>query len=667
MPSELHDVSRELCQKVDWDRPELAAVAETFRAGDSDAAALALVRHLRCRTQPVFPYTPEFVAALRAKATQEQKAEAAKRIGAVIEEVPADSSRVRLLHLPAETLHIGADAKLCEQMARAALAARPDWPNGRWGTVCWLCQTLAALWPLDEFDDAHAVPLLAWLLEQIEPEWDWARTWAEDMLGNSGHNWWLHTFLGFWMAGTYFPELKHLAKFQALSGDYLRRELRVLMEPDGFTRERAGYHWGTVQLFTRFVRLSELNGAVFPAEFKEHLREVAAAAWKLVTPDGSVPQMGDAGARHTPGTLLGALRCDAARYGIGEAKFVAETLDPDWQPPYAEFLPNLGEDLLPAYKKLRAVEPPADVCLPVSGYYVMRQNWTCSADWTCIDAGARGSLVSSHDHTAVFGFELYSRGRPVLVDNCSGPYGDSPERTWRESSAAHNVATVDGQDHIPIRNEWRWDGLVQPAVDAWLVEPTHVYFSGAHEGYARAPHRVPGCRRKMFYLRAGYWILIDRFTPEGDAEHEYQIHFHLMPPARLGEHGRAATSGEGGNVLIVPVPGASGEPSLAPSPYPIDGYDNPDHLTYTHRAAGRDIFVTLLVPFEDENVPEVSVELAEVESDERILAPWEATALSIRINGREHFYFDQHMAWNLPWRCGEYSGSGRLFHSQCGG
>jgi hypothetical protein len=240
---------------------------------------------------------------------------------------------------------------------------------------------------------------------------------------------------------------------------------------------------------------------------------------------------------------------------------------------------------------------------------------------------------------------------------------------WRVSSAAHNLATVDGQDCVPIVSEFLFGGTILPLVDDWRSDPRFAYFSGVHEGYLRLPEKVSAYRRKVFHLRGEYWIVIDRFTAVTEAEHEYQLHFHVKVPSKLRPDGRLVTEGSGGNLLIVPVPGADGTPSLAPNPYPIKGYENPDHLTYTRRAKGSFTFVTLLVPFEGSEPPQVSVSTIGVHSDERILSSFEATALHITLNGRDDVYFDQHMHWNLPWEIsgcsGRCSGSGRLFHSRC--
>ncbi|OPZ85837.1 MAG: hypothetical protein BWY76_01227 [bacterium ADurb.Bin429] len=95
----------------------------------------------------------------------------------------------------------------------------------------------------------------------------------------------------------------------------------------------------------------------------------------------------------------------------------------------------------------------------------------------------------------------------------------------------------------------------------------------------------------------------------------------------------------------------------------MDGYENPDWLTYIKDTAGSWSFITLLVPFTGAQ-PKVSVRELDVAADGRMLTPFEASALAITINGREDVYVDQHMQWNLPWEAGGCTGQGRIFHSQ---
>jgi hypothetical protein len=513
--------------------------------------------------------------------------------------------------------------------------------------------------------DFTLVPLFGWLLEQLPAEWEWARTWDEALLGNAGHNWWLHSFLGFWQAGLYFPEIADWEKFRAFAPAYFERELSVLMESDGFTRERSGYHWGTVNHWLDYLHIAAANGIPISQESRWHLVRVAETLWKLRAPNGDVPRHGDAGSAHQPDCALEKLRIVAAIFDLPEAKYVAEKLAPDWTSRLEDALPGQGRNLMPEYRALPAGRPSlptADTELEQSGYYVMRQNWTPDSDWMCIEAGPLGAIVTSHDHTHQFNFELYSRGRPVLIDNCSGPYGKTPEREWRVSSAAHNVATIDGTDHLPMESEWRWNGQLDAFVENWIKTERYAYFSGAHEGYRRLEEPVASARRKIFYLRGEYWILLDRFVPETDAAHEYTQHFHVDPPCHL-EDGRLITAGEGANLLIVPTSPNTVEANLAPCPHPLEDHENPDHLTYTRTAPGKQVMACLLVPFESENPPEVAVRELDVEADGRRLAPGEATALEITIAGRRDIYVDLHMAWNLPWQAGDACGERRLYHS----
>jgi hypothetical protein len=670
MDDALMHVAERVCEQLDLSRPELAAIASVKEAEGAHAAAVRLVRHLRARETPRLVYGLDYVQLLRSRASEEQRRAARGRLERALRQPLVAGSRHGnpISQVGPDVLFLGADESLCRQIGNVVLASREHWSEGSWGVTRSICELITWMMALPECPDEALVPLFGWLLDQTRAEWEWARTWNENSLGSSGHNWWLHTFLGFYQAGLYFPEFKGFEGFRAFAPTYFEREMQVLMEVDGFTRERSsGYHWGTFSHWLCLMQLAQANGIGFSPQFHERLARAAEVEWKTLAPNGDIPHLGDTRPLHRPDRSLERLRRVAAVFAMPEGKYVAESLAPGWTPPYEGLLPEGGRNLLPDYERLEArapAGPTADTALPRSGYYFMRQDWTPASDWMCIEAGPLGSVVQSHDHTHVFSFELYSRGRPILIDNGSGPYGDSPERMWRVRSASHNVPTVDGADHIPVKDEWRWNGAVIPIVDSWLTKPAFAYFSGAHEGYRYLPEGVASSRRKVFYLRGQYWILLDRFTPETDAEHTYQLHFHISAPCRL-DGDRLVTEGEGGNLLIVPVPGLGGEPALEPCPYPLEGYDNPDHLCYTRRGAGNQLFAALLVPFQGDHVPQVAVRRIDVHADGRTLSPWEATGLEIEIAGRRDVYVDQHMQWNLPWEAGGSSGEGRLFHSRC--
>jgi hypothetical protein len=663
-------VARAILAELDLTRPDLDEVRLLADQGQSLQAVLAFIRRIRQGPAHRPAYSPEFVTDIRRRATPAQCEEARAAIQKALQaQLVTHEHGNPISATDPITLLLGLDEALCMRIAESVWRNQQQWNKGGWGVTHSIVELIRILLAVPECPDEVFLPALGWLDAQSRVEWEWARTWNESLLGNSGHNWWLHTFRGFFKAGLFLPEFKRLAQFRSLGAAFFDRECRILLEVDGFTKERSGYHYGTAVMFREFQELAEKFGFPLSPAFRERMRAAAVAEWKVLAPTGDVPHLGDGWSVYPEHRELEALRVLAVRFQLPEAKFVAEHLDPGWKPRFPGLLLHGEHNLASAYDRL-SMRPPAelDTALPATGYYFMRQNWTPKADWMSIEAGPTGTIVSSHDHTDIFSIELYSRGRPILVDNGSGPYGNSPERVWRVGSAGHNVAMIDNKDQIPMDAkwpEWRWDNTVTPFVDAWISDARYAYFSGAHEGYRSLPDRVASCRRKIFYLRGEYWILIDRFTPETEAAHEYQLRFHILSSARLVSAGRLVTTGQGGNLLIVPVAGLDGKAALAPCPFPLEGYIRPDLLTYTRQAKGPQIFVTLLVPFDGQTPPDIGVTSLGIECDARALSQWEATALEISFGGRRDVYFDMHMAWNLPWQTGGIKGEGRLFHSQC--
>jgi len=288
----LANVAEDVANALEWRAP-------ADRGGDaSDPAAevCAFVAYLRGRPEPHFVHTPDYVALLRSRATDRQRDGARDKLGKALEgELIGGAHSNPVTGAGADTLFLGADENFCRRLAESVFASRSKWGEGPWGTTRGICELLARLLVLPEAPAEALIPLFGWLSEQIWAEWEWARTWSEAMLGSSGHNWWLHTFLGFFEAGLWFPEIRGFARFRALAPDYFEREMDVLMEADGFTRERSGYHWGTAQHFYDYVCLADANGIPVSAEFRQHLRAVAETEWKALTPDGDIPLMGDSG------------------------------------------------------------------------------------------------------------------------------------------------------------------------------------------------------------------------------------------------------------------------------------------------------------------------------------------------------------------------------------
>ncbi len=661
------EASQRLCAQIDWAHPAIAGspIAAAHAAGDDALAARLFIRYLRERATPKWIYTADYARGVRESAAPAFRTTAAAAMAGLIPDGEATGygHTICLPFLPAEHFHAGANAENLTALMHGVLDGRDHW--GKWGcqTIFRWFETIQALWPMAECPDDFFIPALAWQLEEAHEAWRFTQSWTEAMLGTAGHNWWAFELCALWKIGFYFPECAGVAKFQTLYPTYVEREVELSLSADGYTIEQSmSYHYALEEIIAGTLRIVRLNGLPVSETLAARMETCAAFAHRIITPEGKTPAFGDHGEVH----ILDRCREAAAFYAMGEAKYVADAIDPAGASPVAGmrvYPRNFGwaaEDLTPAYDGLIPEAPPLDTALPAAGLYCMRSAWAPDADYLCIEAGPRGAIATSHGHTTLMHFIAHSGGTPVLVDSSAGWETDTSGVWWRTGSFSHNVATVDGEHHLPIRSIFRWDQAVRPQVDDWISTETYSYFNGVHEAYERLPKRVSGTRRKLFALRGGYWILIDRFTAGWREDpHSYTQHFQVGLPCRMEGDGRVITTGEAGNLLIVPVGAVT--PALEPCPYPQEHYPNPDHLTYTLDTVGSGLLITVLAPFTG-TAPALEARLLPVVTD-RELTPWEATGLEITLNGRHDIYVDIHTHWSLGWTCGGYTGEGRLFHS----
>jgi hypothetical protein len=352
----LNDLCRQLCEHVDWKRPDLnhSDAARAFRAGDHRAAALGLIRHLRQRKKPFIGYTASYVAQLRRNATPAYRRQARKTVRDLLA-VPFmggdwPDGRGTLFSVRPEEIQVGATKDDFDRHATSIAQARDRWEKCAIHTTYNVARYLQTTFPLTECSDEALLPLFGLLLTIFPKEWSWARTWAEAHLGTTGHNWWAIQFGGTWKIALLFPEFKEFGRFQSFFPTYFERELRVLTFPDGYTHEcSTSYHIGTTDLFVDVARLAEANGLRFSPAFSKRLRRMVEVEWKLLQPNGNYPAFGDC---HNLGPhLFKRLRSLAAIMDVPEMKYLAEKMSPREASPFGKMLvgtlsfPIVGVDL----------------------------------------------------------------------------------------------------------------------------------------------------------------------------------------------------------------------------------------------------------------------------------------------------------------------------------
>ncbi len=674
-----------LAELIDWSEPGLETGMESAAPMEQVLHALRVIRG---RGENYFGFDDGYLQRLREMATGAEVERARSRVDkALAGDLFFPPHNNAFAALGAETLALGIDSARAELLAAKVLERQGEWGRNVWcfGITHGVANLLRCLCPLTAVPDSALLPIIGWLCAIAPVENRSARGWGERTLGTSGHNWYIHSLYGLWMAGRLFGVFRNLQPFRALAPTYLEREVSLLFAEDGWSREgAAGYHAFAFSNVMAFWLLAQRHGVTFSADFSAKMKTIADATWRMQGSDGDGPLFGDSsasagGAAWKPTVFAESgygqvTRCLAARFALSRAKGAVEVLEPGVPP---GFLPDHGEDLAAAYGVLLAEEPELDTALRASGLYAMRSSWGPDGEWMAINAMPIGPTVSSHKHADLLNLELCVRGRRVLVDNWygdvtadDGSYQSIPEirndpmkRRWRVGSSAHNVTTVDGEDIVPVVQIYRYGWNEAPLVDEWQSAATHCWFSGVHEAYRRLPAPVVAVRRKVFYLRGEYWVVIDRFTNGSEADHLYTQHWHLLSAVLAG--GGVRSSGAGGNVLLAPVAGLTGEVAVEPCPHPISSYQNPDHMTIS--ATGGDLVMAMvLVPFSDDAVPAARASVVPVFADGEQLSPWEMTGIEIRLADRTDRLVVQHLHMNHPWACGDVQGSGRVWHSRIG-
>lgn len=267
----------------------------------------------------------------------------------------------------------------------------------------------------------------------------------------------------------------------------------------------------------------------------------------VVRPDGTLPRLGDddggralALAETSYRDAADLLATGAVLLDRGDLKARAGAM-----PEAAVWL--LGAGGWRAYQRLPAAAPTAlAASFPAAGYFVRRSGWGVDDAHLVFDCGGLGTLGGGHGHADALSLTLSAYGRPLLVDPGTFVYNGLP--AWRDgfrSTAAHNTAVVDGRDQSEPGGTFRWR---RPATARLLAEAARDgldYLAGEHHGYAGAGGVVH--RRRLLYVRPGYWLVLDDFRGDGGGEHTFELMWHLAPGAEAAvEADAVAAAGAGG-------------------------------------------------------------------------------------------------------------------------
>lgn len=359
----------------------------------------------------------------------------------------------------------------------------------------------------------------------------WEHGWRLRTIHHS-HNWLIMEQNGLGQIGILYPQFRQADEWREFAFATLIHELGVQNYPDGMQYELStNYHQVNIRNYQWLWDVAEAYDVPVPAAFRDGLEAMHGANLKLMMPDGRLPDLND-GRWQPVAELMGRA---AALY-----------------PQRADF----------RWAATRGAEgsPPdyTSIALDYSGLYVMRSGWDEQAVWALLDGGPFGF---AHQHEDKLNFLLHAYGRRLLTEGGNYAYDDSEMRRYVLSTRSHNTARIDGQDQNRRRSYNRAnEDIHRPSGAVWRSDDERDEVEALYaEGYGPDADRTVTHRRRVTFYKQGTagfgpcFRVEDTFTPADDAEHSYEILWHLRTGAPLVE-GLSVRSVDGGvaNVALIP-------------------------------------------------------------------------------------------------------------------
>ena len=348
-------------------------------------------------------------------------------------------------------------------------------------------------------------------------------------------NHYLANLTGLACLGMVRPDLPQAARWTAIGLNGLEREIRrqVLPKEGFFFESSTGYHRLALELFLVPALLARRTGNHMSPTYWKQLEQMCEVVLHVTGPDGQVPQIGDgddgrllilAGypdwPRHDYRYLL-ALGAVLFKRGDFKAAAGGRAEELYWL---------LGREGVEAFDALEPDPTPLQGHrFEEAGLYTMRSE--DSQDFVLIRGGGPSAhSPTGHSHSDLFSLELWSGGRPVIVDPGTYVYTSSPsERNAFRSTASHNTVKVDGKDITAMSGDslFRMGKGPNVSIVYWDVNTERSSFVAEHDAFAGLSSPVRLTRKVVYHTRERAWEIEDAL--EGRGRHQATWFWHLAP------------------------------------------------------------------------------------------------------------------------------------------
>lgn len=411
---------------------------------------------------------------------------------------------VRRTPLGAPQLRWGTPRSLFAGVPAVAEGPFKNYSDGPWTSLSCEARTetwghlLAMLWDAPQMTNANLAPLLHSLAYDHRAvmlnyeRWGTANQYLAVAKALVHLAWW-------------FPDFAGAAQAEDVGWTRLKRVAAAQMYPDGSVAECSpNYAIGSLGNFLAMIDEGRRTGRTVPAELSGAVTRGARYFALIADPLGRSPRIAKGGAE-----VRGALQKMNVLAQDDAVAFVAS-----------------GGKI--------GLAPPLRALFPWVGHAVFRSGWDERATWLFFEPGPRGS---GHHDLAQLGVQLIANGEWLLTDPGYFSYStegeDGAMAAYLKTSAAHNVALVDGQGQIAAP-----PGVVRgPNVAAgeysWQESADRVSVAGtyAHGFGAKGQIAVRHSRRVTWRPQSNEVEICDRF--EGTGRHKIELRWQASPQAEV--------------------------------------------------------------------------------------------------------------------------------------
>jgi hypothetical protein len=401
-------------------------------------------------------------------------------------------------------------------------------------------------------------------------------------------NWFTMEMSGLYAVGALFPEFKEATQWRDQAANALADEARRQFLSDGahaeLSTEYQNIALDNILLIHEIARWTGRSSEL-PKGFADPLEKGFEYQVGLMAPDRYHPKYNNGLAHYLPSIFRIAAENFPAR---ADFKWV-ETDGKEGKPP--------------AY---------TSIFFNRAGEAAMRSDWSRQANFL----GFRlGPLGLGHQHQSKLEVLMWAYGRPLLFNTGGGTYASSKWRTYATSSFGTNCMIVDGMGQnrsTQSPDPWRDPDLVsQGPIDGhWQSNDIFDFASGEYnEGYGPQQLRPASQQRDVLFVKPDLFVVADRVQPNDAMPHTYQDRWQLQTTHwEIDRATHALETEDVGlpNVVVVPlldvdVRAVSGQEFPELLGWDVRKQMDPEHvaatsLLHTRSGTGPQLILTLFIP-----------------------------------------------------------------------